>query len=335
MSPDAPSDPLSLARGSGQGEGVAPTGPHPGFDSVLLIAFGGPERREDVRPFLRIVTAGRRVPPERLEEVARHYALIGGRSPLNALTRRQAEGLRAALAAEGRVLPVWVGMRNWHPFLPETLAEMKDRGCRRALGIILSSLQTEASWSRYVEDVAAAREKVGPDAPEIVYATPWGDHPRFIEAMADRVRAALDGIEPARRTDARLVFTAHSVPVAMAAGSPYAAQLETAARLIAEALGRPRGVLAYQSRGGSPRDPWLEPDVGDVIRRLARDGARDVVVVPVGFVCDHVEVLYDLDVEAKAVAEAGGVRFHRATAPNDHPEFIAMLADLVRRGPAP
>ncbi|MGH7398453.1 MAG: ferrochelatase, partial [Candidatus Rokuibacteriota bacterium] len=238
------------------------------IDSVLLIAFGGPERPEDVRPFLQIVTAGRRVPPERLEEVARHYALIGGCSPLNALTRRQAEGLRAALAAAGRAMPVWIGMRNWHPFLHEALAEMKDAGAHRALGIILSSLQTEASWSRYVADVAAAREKVGPDAPAVVYAPPWGAHPRFIEAMADRARAALDGLEPARRTDARLVFTAHSVPVSMAAASPYATQLETAARLIAEALGRPRGALAYQSRSGSPRDPWLEPDICDVLPEL-------------------------------------------------------------------
>ncbi|HJR01329.1 MAG TPA: ferrochelatase [Methylomirabilota bacterium] len=304
------------------------------IDAVLLIAFGGPERPEDVRPFLQLVTAGRRIPPERLEEVAHHYDVMGGRSPLNELTRRQAEGLRAALTAAGQALPVWIGMRNWHPFLHETLAEMKDRGCRRALGIILSSLQTEASWARYVEDVAAAREKVGPDSPEVVYAPPWSEHPRFVAAVADRARVALAGIEPVRRADARLVFTAHSVPVSMAAGSPYAAQLDAAARAIASALGRSEWSVAYQSRSGSPRDPWLEPDVADVIRALARDGARDVVIVPVGFVCDHVEVLYDLDVEARAVAESCGIAFHRAAAANDHPAFIAMLADLVRRGPA-
>jgi ferrochelatase len=152
--------------------------------------------------------------------------------------------------------------------------------------------------------------------------------------MTDRARAALAEIEPARRADARLVFTAHSVPVSMAAGSPYAAQLETAARTITAALGRSGWSVAYQSRSGSPRDPWLEPDVADVIRALARDGARDVVIVPVGFVCDHVEVLYDLDVEAKAVAGSCGIGFHRAAAANDHPAFVEMLADLVRRGPA-
>lgn len=300
-------------------------------DAVLLVAFGGPERPEEIRPFLQIVTAGRPIPPARLEDVARHYEVIGGRSPLNALTRRQAAALAEALAARGRALPVWVGMRNWHPFLHETLAEMKDRGRRRAVAVILSSLQTEASWARYVDDVAAARDKVGPDAPEVVFAPAWADHPRFVDAMVDRTRAALAHIDSARRPAARLVFTAHSVPVAMAAGSPYAAQLEATARAVAERLGRAGWRIAYQSRSGSPRDPWLEPDVSDVIRALAREGARDLVVVPVGFVCDHVEVLYDLDVAARQVAEAAGVGFHRAPAANDHPDFIAMLADLVER----
>lgn len=304
------------------------------LDSVLLIAFGGPESPDDIRPFLQRVAAGRPIPPERLEEVAHHYERIGGRSPLNALTRRQGEALAAALATRPGALPVWVGMRNWHPYLHEALAEMADRGRRRALGIILSSLQTEASWSRYVADVAAAREKVGPDAPEVVFAPPWGDHPRFVAAMADRARAALEAIDPARRGEARLVFTAHSVPVAMGAGSPYAAQLEAAARAVAGRLGHAEWTLAYQSRSGSPREPWLEPDVADVVRAAAASGVRDLVVVPVGFVCDHVEVLYDLDVEARAVAEAAGVGFHRALAANDHPDFIAMLADLVDRAEA-
>ena len=300
-------------------------------DAVLLVAFGGPERPEDIRPFLQIVTAGRPIPPARLEDVAHHYEVIGGRSPLNALTRRQAAALADALAARGRALPVWIGMRNWHPFLHETLAEMKDRGRRRAVAVILSSLQTEASWARYVDDVAAARDKVGADAPEVVFAPAWADHPRFVDAMADRTRAALAQVDSARRAAARLVFTAHSVPVAMAAGSPYAAQLEATARAVAARVGRGGWSVAYQSRSGSPRDPWLEPDVSDVIRALAREGARDLVVVPVGFVCDHVEVLYDLDVEARQVAEAAGVGFHRAPAANDHPDFIAMLCDLVER----
>ena len=222
-------------------------------------------------------------------------------------------------------------MRNWHPFLHETLAEMKDAGHRRALGIILSSLQTEASWERYAADVAAARDKVGPGAPEVIFAPAWSDHPLFIAAMAERVDEALSRVPPARRSAAAVVFTAHSVPVAMASGSPYAAQLEAAARSIAAQLDHSRWSVAYQSRSGSPRDPWLEPDVGAAIRDLASGGATDVVVAPIGLVCDHVEVLYDLDVEARAVAADVGMGFHRAAAANDHPAFIAMLVDLVRQ----
>ena len=303
------------------------------FDSVLLIAFGGPERREDIRPFLEIVSAGRRIPPERLEEVALHYELIGGRSPLSELTMRQAEGLRQAMERDGMPAPVYVGMRNWHPFLHETLAEMRDRGCRRALGIILSSFQTEASWERYVADVVAAREKVGAGAPEVAYAPPWAEHPRFIDAMVARAGDALAQLPAPKRADALLVFTAHSVPVAMASGSPFARQLGAAALVIAGRLGHARWQVAYQSRSGAPGDPWLEPDICDALRGMKGQGIEDVVVVPIGFVCDHLEVLYDLDVEARAAAAEAGLRFHRAQAANDHPAFIAMLADLVARGP--
>ena len=301
-------------------------------DSVLLIAFGGPEKPEDIRPFLQLVTAGRQIPAERLEEVAHHYEVIGGRSLLNELTFKQAKGLRRALKREGLSHPVFVGMRNWHPFLHETLAAMKDLGHRQALGIILSSFQTEASWERYMADVAAAREKVGPGAPEVSYAPAWFDHPRFIDAMVARAADALGRVSGPARAEALLVFTAHSVPVAMASGSPYTRQLEAAALLIAGRLGHGRWQLAYQSRSGSPRDAWLEPDICDVIRRAEESGVEDIVVAPIGFVCDHVEVLYDLDVEARAVAAEAGLRFHRAQAANDHPAFIAMLADLVKRG---
>ena len=304
-----------------------------GPDAILLIAFGGPERPEDISPFLGIVSAGRRIPAERIEEVARHYELIGGRSPLNELTRRQADGLGLALKREGIATPVYVGMRNWHPFLHETLAGMRDRGHRRALGVILSSFQTEASWERYVAGVAAAREKVGAGAPEVAYAAPWAEHALFIDAMVARAADALGQVPAPTRANALLVFTAHSVPVAMASGSPYARQLGAAALLIAGRLGHARWQLAYQSRSGPPRDPWLEPDICDVIRGVKGQGIEDVVVAPIGFVCDHVEVLYDLDVEARAVAAETGLRFHRAQAANDHPAFIAMLADLVTQAP--
>jgi protoporphyrin/coproporphyrin ferrochelatase len=300
---------------------------------VLLIAFGGPDKPEDIRPFLDLVMSGRRIPESRLAEVARHYELIGGRSPLTELTLRQADALRAALGRLGRREAVYVGMRNWHPFLHETLEAMRARGHRCALGIILSSLQTEASWERYVQDVAAARERVGTEAPEVSYAAPWGDHPLFLDAMAARAADALAEVPAAERDAALLVFTAHSVPVAMAEGSAYAHQLQSAARAVAARLGHRRWQVAYQSRSGAPKDPWLEPDICDVLRGLEGTETRSVVVLPLGFVCDHVEVLYDLDVEARAVASRIGASFHRAQAANDHPSFIAMLADLVARVP--
>ncbi len=315
-----------MDRGSGR------DGPPGDFDSVLLIAFGGPERPEDVRPFLRIVTEGRRVPPERIEEVAHHYDAIGGRSPLGELTRLQAAGLRQALARDGIPRPVYVGMRNWHPFLRETLGRMRDRGHRRALGIILSSFQTEASWERYVGDVARARAMIGADAPAVGYAPAWADHPLFIEVQIDCVRTALTRIPALRRSSAHLVFTAHSVPVAMANGSPYSAQLESVAGRIADRLGHRQWSVAYQSRSGPPSEPWLDPDIGQALRVLAQKGVEDVVVTPIGFVCDHVEVLYDLDIEARQLAEGLGLHFHRAPAANDHPRFIELLADLVRQG---
>lgn len=300
------------------------------IDSVLLIAFGGPTRPEEIRPFLASVTAGRRIPAERIEEVAHHYARMGGRSPLNELTLRQAAGLQARLEREGITLPVYVGMRNWHPYLSETLAQMAAKGCARALGIILSSFQTEASWERYQTSVAEARARVGPEAPEVVYAPPWFDQPRFIEAVADRARATLEALPVERRPETPLIFTAHSVPAEMAQGSPYVAQFTRAASLVAERLGHRRWSTAYQSRSGDPREPWLEPGIGELIRELGREGMRELVVVPIGFVCDHVEILYDLDVEARAIAESSGIEFHRASAVNDHPSFIAMLADLVK-----
>jgi len=307
----------------------------PDVDAILLIAFGGPEKPEDIRPFLRIVTQGRRIPPERIEEVAHHYEAIGGRSPLGELTRLQAAGLRQTLARHGDPRPVYVGMRNWHPFLHEALSEMSARGHRRALAIILSSFRTEASWDRYVDDVAAARARVGVDAPEVIFAPPWADHPLYVEAMIDRATDALAEVPADRRASAHLVFTAHSVPVAMAAGSPYTEQLKAAAGRIAARLAHPRWSIAYQSRSGPPREPWLEPDVGDALRAIAHEGVEHVIVSPVGFVCDHVEVLYDLDVEVRRLAEELGLTFHRAAAANDHPRFVEMLADLVRVGSAP
>ncbi len=306
--------------------------PTPGpYQAVLLIGFGGPTAMHEVRPFLAHVLRGRPVPPERVDIVLRHYELIGGRSPFNELTFRQARGLEAELRAGGPALPVYVGLRNWTPYLHETLQRMGRDGVRRAVGVIMVAQQSDAGWGRYQRDVAAARQQVGVLAPLIDYVSEWHAHPGFIAAVSDCVAAAVAHVPSARRAAVPIVFTAHSIPVAMAAGSPYVEQITDAARLVAQQLKHARWSIGYQSRSGSPREPWLEPDICDVVRQLAREGASDLVVAPIGFVCDHVEVLYDLDIEARQVAEQAGIKFTRAATVNDHPAFIRMLADVVRR----
>jgi protoporphyrin/coproporphyrin ferrochelatase len=299
------------------------------IDAVMLIAFGGPTAPDEIRPFLANVARGRRIPAERIEEVARHYErLPGGRSPLNDLTRAQASALGEALARRGRPMTVLTGMRNWRPYLHEALAALAARGARRCLGVIMSPLRCEASWDRYQRDIAEARTRV-PDAPEIVFAPPWSRGPGFIEALADRAEAALRALPADGRRWTPMIFTAHSIPVEMADASPYVEDFTAIARAVAARVGHARWSLAYQSRSGRPEDPWLEPDVDTVVRSLAGDGERDAVVVPAGFVCDHVEVLHDLDVEAVAHARAHGLTLHRAATVGEHPAFIEGLADLV------
>lgn len=303
-------------------------------DSVLLVGFGGPTQPDEILPFLENVVRGRPIPRHRLLEVAHHYELMGGRSPLTELTFRQARRLESALALDGPDLPVFVGMRNWHPFLAETLEEMQRRGLQRAVGLILSAHDSEAGWQRYVQDVAAARSELaarGIPAPEIDFAPNWHEHPGFIEAVACRVAQALALVPEERRQAATLLFTAHSIPETMARSSAYVAQYTRSCELAAARSGHARWMRAYQSRSGRPDDPWLEPDVNRALEQLAADGAQDVVVAPIGFVCDHVEVLYDLDLEAAATARRVGIAMHRAGTPGDHAAFVAMLGDLVRR----
>jgi ferrochelatase len=332
-------------------------------DAVLLIGFGGPNAEGEIRPYLQNVVRGRRVPPERLEEVAHHYEELGGRSPYNALTLRQAEALHQALAARGRPLPVYVGMRNWAPYLSEALAAMRDAGVRRAVGVVLAPHRTFASWEQYQQNVEDARAEIGAaGTPAIDYLGPWHTEPGFLEAQAARIEESTgyrratpprrndgacggthcDGATPPRRNDGAcggthcdrgawppgvpLLFTAHSVPVEMADASSYVAQIGESAAGIAGLMGAERFRVVYQSRSGDPRQPWLEPDVNDALREEAAGGAAEVVLVPVGFLCDHVEVLYDLDVEAKQTAAEVGLRLHRAGTVGDHPRFIAMLA---------
>ena len=299
------------------------------YDAVLLIAFGGPAAPEEIRPFLARVLRGIAVPPERLEEVARHYEAVGGRSPLNEITLRQAQALRQELDKKGLPLPVYVGLRNANPFLAETLRRMADDGIRRALGFILSSHKSEASWDRYQKNVADARVELGPRAPQVDYGAGWHDHPLFIRTWEELIQASLAEISSRERSTTHLIFTAHSLPLAMASRSPYVVELETSARLVAAKIGHQRWSIAYQSRTGKPTDPWLEPDIGAAIRKLATEDCKDVVVAPIGFVCDHVEVLYDLDIEAKKIAEDCGMRMRRASCPNVHPTFIRMIAEVI------
>jgi ferrochelatase len=303
------------------------------YDAVLLIGFGGPTRREEIRPYLENVLRGRPVSPERFEEVAHNYEAIGCRSPFNELTFRQAEGLRRLLKRAGPQLPVYVGMRNWHPLFAETLEQMISDGIRHAIGIILAAHQGEASWGRYQvslkEGTTQVQAKMGVDCPSIDYCEPWFKHPLFIEAVTDKLRCKMDKV-PFDQTDHfKLLFTAHSVPTQLS--RPYQDQLMETCAAVATEIGLKEWELVYQSRSGNPRDPWLEPDVCDAIERLAGEGCKNVVVAPIGFVCDHVEVLFDLDLKARQVAEARGMGFYRACTVNDHPSFIRMLADVVRR----
>jgi len=302
------------------------------FDAVLMIAFGGPTKPEEIRPFLANVLRGVPVPPGRLEEVAHHYEEVGGRSPINELTFRQAKALEALLDRDGPRLPVYVGMRYWHPLASEAVEQMMRDGVRRAVGLIMAAHDSgAASWGKYVNAVTKALEAAGPVAPRVEYAPACSNHPDFIAAVAEQVRPQLEEIPSERRDGTHLVFTAHSIPSSMAAVSPYVQQLQDSCRLVAKALGHARWSLAYQSRSGDPRQPWLEPDVSDVLRELSAEGCRSVVLAPIGFVCDHVEVLFDLDLEAKALADSLGIELRRASTVNDHPLYIRALADMVRQ----
>jgi ferrochelatase len=303
---------------------------HP-YQAVLLIAFGGPSSPTEIRPFLARVTKGISIPPERLDEVALHYEAVGGKSPLNEITFRQADALRKYLESANIKIPVYVGMRNSAPFFSETLRRMANDGVRRALGFILSSHRTEASWERYQTNITDAQAELGTHAPAFDFCESWHDHPLFIQTWSELIDAKFANVPDNRRSATPMIFTAHSLPITMAAPSPYVEQLETTARLIAERLDHRRWSLAYQSRSGRPSDPWLEPDVGEAIRKAANEGWKEVVVAPIGFVCDHVEILYDLDIEAKTITEDLGLSFYRAGCPNDHPTFIRMMANVIEQ----
>jgi ferrochelatase len=302
------------------------------FDGVLLIAFGGPRGPADIRPFLANVLRGRRVSPERVQEVAHHYDLFGGVSPITDLTFAQAAGLQARLAAQGPALPVYVGMRNWHPYLADTLRSMAADGITRAIGVIMAAHRSYSSCLQYKENVRDARAALraeGIAPPEVVYAGGWHTHPDFIQTHALHIEAARDHLPAAVRQDARLVFVAHSIPVAMANEYPYREQLRETATLVAARLETDNWALVYQSRSGRPEDQWLEPDVCEYLRAERSRGLAAAILAPIGFVCDHIEILYDLDREAADVCRAIGLPMARAKAPNAEPGFISVLADAV------
>lgn len=303
------------------------------YDALLLVSFGGPERPEDVLPFLENVTRGKNVSRERLLQLADRYWLFEGVSPINEQNRALVRAVVAELNAHGPPLAVYWGNRHWHPLLPDTLQQMAGDGVRRALAFVTSAFGSYPGCRQYVEDIQRACKALGPQAPQVEKLRLFFNHPGFIEAMADRVLAALEEIPAERRAAARLVYTAHSLPVDMAGCSPYQAQLAEACGLVSERIGRGEWDLVYQSRsvagGGRPK-PWLEPDVKDHLLRLHEAGSvKDVVLVPIGFLSEHIEVVYDLDVEAVGLGERLGINVVRAGVVGTHPRLVTMIRELI------
>jgi len=319
------------------------------YDALLVVSFGGPEGRDEVRPFLENVLRGRNVPAERLEAVAAHYDHFGGVSPLNAQCRALVAAVREDLDRHGHRLPVYWGNRHWHPMLAETLRRMADDGVRRALAFVTSAYGSSSGCRQYLDDIARARAEVGERAPEVDKLRRFYNHPGFVEPLVESLALALERVPEPRRAAARVVFTAHSIPRALAATSDYEVELRETASLVAFPLGRRDWSLVYQSRSGPPSQPWLDPDIVDHLRALADGGVKDVVVAPIGFTSDHMEVLYDLDLEAKSRAMELGLNLVRAATVGTHPRFVRMVRELVEerlsdapvrlhlgtRGPAP
>jgi protoporphyrin/coproporphyrin ferrochelatase len=298
------------------------------YDAIVLVSFGGPERPDDVIPFLETVTRGQDIPRARLDEVAANYRRMGGRSPLNDANRALLAALRADLDRHGIDLPLYWGNRNWHPLLTDTVAQMADDGVERALAFVTSAFSSYSSCRRYLDDIEAATAAV-PGAPSIDKLRVFFNHPGFLETEVELVAAALDSLPAPLRTEARLVFTAHSIPTAMAATCDYELQLRDTAAVVAAGVGRDRWDLAFQSRSGPPSLPWLGPDVNDHLAALAAEGVAAVVAVPIGFVSDNMEVVFDLDVRAAETADRVGLAWARAATVGTHSAFVAMIRELI------
>ena len=300
------------------------------YDAVLVVSFGGPERAEDVLPFLENVVRGRGVPRDRLLEVAEHYYSLGGRSPINDQNRALVSALREELAANGPRLPVYFGNRNWHPLLPDTLRAMAGDGVRRALAFVTSAFSSYSGCRQYRENIADGIAAAGDGAPRVDKIRAFFNHPGFIRSMAGRVRDALLQFSASERSEARLLFTAHSIPESMARTCDYVAQLREASRLVGEQVGSDNWELVFQSRSGPPTQPWLEPDICDRIDTLAGEGVTSVCAVPIGFLSDHIEVAYDLDAEAADSASVAGITFVRAGTVGTCPVFVSAVGELIR-----
>lgn len=299
------------------------------YDALLVVSFGGPEGMDDVMPFLENVLRGRNVPRGRMEDVAHHYERFGGVSPINGQNRALIAALEEELERSGPKLPIYFGNRNWRPFLTDAIAEMRDDGVHRALAFFTSGFSCYSGCRQYRENVQAAREAAGPGAPEIDKLRMFFNHPGFIEAMADRLRTAIRQREGDHAANPTVVFTAHSIPLAMAQNSRYELQLHEACRLTAEAANVEEWQLVYQSRSGAPGQPWLEPDVLDHLTALRESGTQRAYVVPIGFISDHMEVLYDLDTEGQEHAATIGLELIRVPTVGTHPAFVRMIRDLI------
>jgi len=305
------------------------------YDAILVVSFGGPESREEVIPFLENVLRGRNVPRERMLAVAEHYYHFDGKSPINQQVRELIAALDTKLEQHGPKLPIYWGNRNWHPLLADTLRQMKQDGIQRAIGFVTSAYSSYSGCRQYREDIARAQSEVElsqgePGAPQVDKLRAFFNHPAFIEATVERVGEALRALAADARENVQIVYTAHSVPTSMANTSDYVRQLEEVRRLVSEALGHKSDALVYQSRSGAPGQPWLEPDILDFLRRVkAENLASAVVVAPIGFISDHMEVLYDLDVEARQLCDSLGLPMTRAKTVGVHPKFIGMIRELI------
>jgi protoporphyrin/coproporphyrin ferrochelatase len=299
------------------------------FDALLVVSFGGPEKHEDVLPFLENVLRGKNVPRERMLEVAEHYYHFDGRSPINDHNKQLIAALEGECRNQGLAIPVYWGNRNWHPLLADTLKQMQAEGVRRAAALPTSAFGSYSGCRQYREDIARAQQTTGVQDMVIEKLPNFCDRPEFIEAMTDRVRAAmaqLQGVE-------QVIFTAHSIPVSMAEASPYLRQLKEASARVATACGISNWTLVFQSRSGPPTQPWLAPDICDYLREQHAIGLRSVIICPIGFISDHMEVLYDLDTEARALCDQLGMKMVRAGTAGAHPKLVSMVCDMLLHSP--